>query len=571
MLRSRLLLASALAIGAVVVGAAPALAHAQLTSTEPVAATSLANSPDRVVLHFGESVEIPLGSIRVFTSPTGKQVETGAATHIDGQGSAVGVKLPKLDRGGYVVTWRVTSADSHPVHGAFTFRVGPAGAGGDDAALAQKLLAAGGGNTAVGAVYAVLRFVAFSALVLLVGGLAFVGLLWPAGAAVARVRRLRWAAWAAAVATTVAGIPIQGVYAAGLPLSKALSSTVLSGVFDERFGKVWGARLGLLLLLVPVLVALDRRRDDGETARLPGPLLIGAGVLGVALLVTPGLAGHASTQDLVPLALVSDIVHLVSVSLWLGGLTLLVAAVLPRRRAAELAAVVPRFSRLAAGAVAAILVTGTFQGWREVRSTAALTGTTYGKLLMVKSGLFATMVALGGLSRRWVRARYRTPAPQLSFGPGTAAADPDADTVAHLRRTVGAETAVAVAVLAVTALLVNAQPARSALAQPFSAELRTPQVLIDVTVDPAKAGPAALHFYTLSPAGTVQEVPDLTATMTLPSQDIGPLTVPVQRTGPGHFTAPGFQIPLRGTWQLQVKVLLNDIDEATATTAVPVR
>ena len=77
-------------------------------------------------------------------------------------------------------------------------------------------------------------------------------------------------------------------------------------------------------------------------------------------------------------------------------------------------------------AVATILVTGTFQGWREVRSTAALTGTTYGRLLMIKFGLFALMVALGALSRRFVQARYQVPATRLSFGPGAATADAEA-------------------------------------------------------------------------------------------------------------------------------------------------
>ena len=323
-----------------------------------------------------------------------------------------------------------------------------------------------------------------------------------------------------------------------------------------------------------ILVALGRRTGEATARRsgaLPAPLVVGGGVLGVGLLLTPGLAGHASTQDLVPLALASDVVHLVAVSLWLGGLALLALAVLPRRQADELAAVVPRFSRIAFGAVIAILATGVFQGWREVRSRAALTETTYGKLLLVKVGLFVLLVGLGFLSRRYVQARYRVPAARLSFGPGTATSDPDGATVSQLRRTVGVETVVAVVVLAVTALLVNAQPARSALAQPFTTEMRSNQMWVDVTVDPAKAGPAALHFYTLSPQGGVGEVQDLTATMTLPSQDVGPLTVPVTRAGPGHFTAYNFNIPLRGQWKLEVKVLLSDIDEATVSATVPVK
>jgi copper transport protein len=335
---------------------------------------------------------------------------------------------------------------------------------------------------------------------------------------------------------------------------------------------VWAARLVLLGLTAAVLAFLCR--DRAETERQDGgrrPLVAAGAVLGVALLLTPGLAGHAATQDLVPLALLSDVVHLVAVSLWLGGLALLAAAVLPRRPADELAVVVPRFSRLAFGAVITILVTGTFQGWREVRSTAALTDTTYGRLLIVKVALFALLVALGALSRRFVQARYRVPARQLSFGPGAATADPDSEAVARLRRTVGAETVIAVVVLAVTALLVNAQPARSALAKPFSTEMRSDMVLVDVTVDPAKTGPAAFHFYTLSPQGGQQEVQDLTASLTLPSQDVGPLSIPVQRAGPGHFSAYNFTIPLRGDWKLEVKALLSDIDEATVSTTVPVK
>ena len=142
----------------------------------------------------------------------------------------------------------------------------------------------------------------------------------------------------------------------------------------------------------------------------------------------------------------------------------------------------------------------------------------------------------------------------------------------RLRRVVGAETVIAVVVLAVTALLVNAQPARSALAQPFSTEMRSDLVWVNVTVDPAKAGPADLHIYTLSPTtGSQQEVQDLTARFTLPSNDVGPLTVPVQRAGPGHFSAYDFNLPLRGQWKLEIKALLSDIDEATLTATIPVK
>jgi copper transport protein len=586
--RFRLLFAAVLALGAVFLAAAPASAHAVLESTDPVGGTAVATSPERVVLRFSESVQIPLGSIRVFASPSGEQVETGSAGRADGQSDAVAVKLPKLDKGAYIVTWRVTSADAHPIHGAFTFTVGSAKDAAANAALVEKLLSSGGGDTAVGAIYAVIRFAAFASLVLLVGGLAFVALLWPAGAALARTRRILWTAWTVALVTTAVGIPIQAVYAAGLPISKVLSSTVRSGMLGDRFGEVWSVRLVLLGLTAALLAFLFRSIPVKERQIVPRGLLVGGGLLSVGLLMTPGLAGHAAAEDLVPLAMTADVLHLAAVSVWLGGLALLAVAVLPRGVADELAQVVPRFSRAAFVAVITILATGSFQGWRQVRSTAALTETTYGRLLIIKVVLFAAIVALGGLSRRLVQARYRVPAARLSFGPGAATlggsrrrdrgdtprppgADPDSEAVGRLRRTVGAETVIAVVVLAVTALLVNAQPARSALAKPFSAEMRSDMVLVDVTVDPAKTGPADFHLYTLSPQGGQQDVQELTATLTLPSQDVGPLALPVTRAGPGHFSAYNFTLPLKGDWKLEIKALLSEIDEATVSTTIPVK
>ena len=81
--------------------------------------------------------------------------------------------MPKVDDGTYVVTWRVTSADAHPVQGAFTFQVGAAGSVKNADALAKRLLASQGGSTTVGVVYAIDRVALFATLALLIGGIVF--------------------------------------------------------------------------------------------------------------------------------------------------------------------------------------------------------------------------------------------------------------------------------------------------------------------------------------------------------------------------------------------------------------
>ena len=64
---------------------------------------------------------------------------------------------------------------------------------------------------------------------------------------------------------------------------------------------------------------------------------------------------------------------------------------------------------------------------------------------------------------------------------------------------------------------------------------------------------------------------ELTATLTLAVQQLGPLPVPLQRTAPGHHVARGVQIPAHGTWQLAVTVRTSDIDQTTVTTPIDIR
>jgi copper transport protein len=536
----------ALALGGLLVMAPAASAHAELQSTDPASGTSVAAPPSRVLLKFSESVDIDAGSIRVFDSE-GKRVDEGKApTHPPGEHSSVVLPLPALHDGTYVVTWRVVSADSHPVHGAFTFRVGPGQAAPD--AAAADLVKSSGGSRAVGGLFALVRFLVFASLLVLVGGAAFLAGLWPAGWRDRKAVRLLWGALVVALVATFIGLLLQGPYGAGLPLGNALKLSVVRPVLRTRFGRVWLGRL-VLLAAFALLLDLFRRR------RAAAPVLVGLGTaVALALLATPGLSAHAATGDLVPIALPVDDVHLAAAALWLGGLAMLLVGVLPypvatEAEAAEQSRIVTRFSRLALWCVVALIATGSFQSWRQVRTLDAFTDTTYGRTLLVKLGLFAGLVALAAGSRALVRR-----------GP-----------LSTLRKTVLAEAAAAAAVLAVTALLVNAVPARIALARPVSKELTAGKVIVDITIDPAKAGPAAIHLYTLSPNGQELEVQDAAVTLTLPSRGIGPIEVPVRRAGPGHFAAYGFTIPLPGSWRLEVAVRTSDIDEFRAATTVRIR
>jgi copper transport protein len=157
---------------------------------------------------------------------------------------------------------------------------------------------------------------------------------------------------------------------------------------------------------------------------------------GVALAATYAVTGHAVAGSNRLLALTSYLVHVSAMSLWLGGLLMLTLVVL---RAPEPGLVVRRFSPVAASCVLTLVATGTFQAWRQIGSWAALTGTTYGRELLVKLGLVALALVAAGFSRAWVRGR-ETP----------------------VRVSIAAEVLLGIAVLVVTSTLVATEPARTA-------------------------------------------------------------------------------------------------------------
>jgi copper transport protein len=536
--------------------------------------------------------------LRVFDARN-HRVDIGNAYHPHGGGHAVAVIVSaNLGPGGYVVTWRVVSADSHPVHGAFTFQIGAGGAGAAEASKAQatKLLAATGGSQTVGALYGVIRFLAFAVLFVLVGGAAFVAGAWPAGARDSRTRRLLWGSLIAATVLTVLAIGIQGPYGGGLSLTQMFKPSVVSAVLHTRFGEVYLARLIILVLAAaPLLLGLLR----------PGPIppwwRAAAMVCGAATLVTPGVAGHAATGSLIALAIPFDVIHLAAASVWIGGLAVLAVGALARRGGEEddsMRAVVARYSQWALVAVVAIAVSGGFAAWRQVGTWSAVTSTTFGRLLLAKTIIFVALVTMATTSRRIAhgdlalpfglsrilrpRARPARRAGALSQGPGAMPATsprrnqhgnstirrrrrPHRPWASRLRQAVVGELVLAAGIIAVTASLVNAQPARSALALPYSTEVHAgPQVLVDLVIDPAKAGPVTIHLYTLSADGAQLDVPEITAGFSLASAGISGLKVPLQKAGPGHFIASNFDIPLKGTWTLQMTVRTTSIDEFNA-------
>ncbi|PJJ03272.1 copper transport protein [Streptomyces sp. 2333.5] len=402
-------------------GAAPASAHAALTGSTPAQGAVVDRAPEQVALTFSEGVAMGDDSIRVL-DPKGKRVDRGKLLKLS-SGNVVkyGAGLPAgLGDGTYTVAWQAVSADSHPVSGAFTFSVG-APSKTTAAVPAQK---AGGGL--VGALYGIARALAYTGFVLLVGGAAFVVACRPAAALVRSVQRLVVQGWALLTGTTVAMLLLRTPYTGSGDLADVLDFGGLQQVLITKPGAALVSRLLLLAaaaLLVAVLFGAYARtlepaepgeepRDATALARQRKDLAFGLGVGGliiaIGLAATWAMAEHASTGLQTAVAMPVDVLHLLAVATWLGGLAALVASLYwgpPVERAA-----VRRFSRIAFGSVLVLVATGVYQSWRQVGTWRALTDTTYGWLLLLKAGLVVVLVGIAWVSRRWTGRLAEVPA-----------------------------------------------------------------------------------------------------------------------------------------------------------------
>ncbi|MFB8244860.1 copper resistance protein CopC [Streptomyces sp. NPDC055952] len=394
-----MLLGTVLAL--LLLGTGPASAHAALSGTDPDDGSVVQRAPRHVTLTFTESVGLLDDSFRIF-GPDQRRVRTGEATHADGRSETARVALPAgLAQGTYTVAWRVVSADSHPVSGAFSFSVGKR------SATTAQVDTGPAEDPLTGGLHDAARYLAYLAAALLVGTAAFVLLCRPADPSA--LRRPARGAWWALLGATVVLLLLRAPYEAGTGPASAFDTDALGRTLTGRPGQALLVRLAVLLLTAALARWLSRGRADGRGPSRGGPVPLAVGtVLAVALALTWAAAEHASAGIQVPLAMTSSVLHLLATGVWLGGL---VALLLVSRRGSgeDLERIVPLFSRIAFAAVTVLAVTGLYQSWRGLGSLSALSGTPYGRLLLAKLAGVGALLLVARYARRWA-ARIAAPA-----------------------------------------------------------------------------------------------------------------------------------------------------------------
>jgi copper transport protein len=512
----------------VVVGLVPArlaFAHASLISAEPADGAVIALPPERLILIFNEPIS-PLALQLI--DPAG---QTTALTELAQHDATLIAKVPRrLGQGTHTLSWRVISADGHPVGGTVMFSVGHADA-------RPPAVSATAADWPLRIAIWTARLALYVALFAGVGGALFAA--W-----IAKARPLPGAGekiilamlWGGLVVLPVS-VGLQGLDALGVPLSSLFLFAVWKAGFDTTYG--WTA----MLALAGLLAALVSMRTHGNAARL----------LSLAALIGVGLAlaasGHASSATPQSLMRPAVFLHVAAVAFWIGSLWPLAAtqhgAATPARQA------LCRFSRIIPWAVVVLLVSGGVLAVVQIAAVEALWTTAYGYVFLAKMAAVLLLFALAGINRFLLT-------PRLEAG--------DAMAVRGFRRSVGMEIAVALVILAIVAIWRFTPPPRAlaaAASAPTFIHFHAQAAMANVVLDPGRVGRSSATIR-ISDADDEPMTPKaVTLVFSQPAAGIEPMRRDAAYAGDSTWRVDDLLIPAPGRWHLGIEILVSDFEKIT--------
>jgi copper transport protein len=548
----RLAATIAVAAGALALPAA-ASAHAVLLRTVPQASGTVSTPPREVELTFSEAVE-PRFAIVSVTDAAAHHETAGAPRRSPSNPDTIVIPLKRIAEGWYLVYWRVISVDGHPVRGAFTFAVGT------NPGPAPQFVIPSISETAATPKLVAARWVAFLTVMAAIG-LAALRL------AIARpvVRRVPGTSLRP-VTTAFAVVSVAGVLAIPTYLLLATAEFALRSVFSvgalvplvrvSAFGRgifdLWIC-FALFALAAAIAIRIDRpERPQRSLAELLAA--IGAILAAAAVLLVPGLSGHAAQTSPRGFSLLFDWTHLAAGSLWIGGLAGLLVfwRDLPSgSRVAGLGVAVPRFSNVAFVSVLVIVASGTAASLEHLPTLSSLWQTSYGKAILVKIALLGLTMPLAAVNLLRVR-------PTLGRETGEAAAR-------LLRRLVGVEVAIVAGIVLAASVLSSLPPPSKALASvggasarvgpaPVSRVVKKNGYTFAFRITPNKAAVPNSFAVRVTRSGAPVRGAEIVLTFAMLDMEMGNQAYRLQETAPGTYSRAAPALVMVGHWGLSFSV-----------------
>jgi copper transport protein len=537
---------------------AAAWAHAALVRTVPTASVVVNRPPPVVLLTYTEAVEPRFAAVSV-TNAAGESVRAGNPRRSASDPKTLVVPLRRVPQGWYLVYWRVISVDGHPVRGAFTFAVGP------NPGPAPQFTIPSISETAATPRLIAARSVVFVSVMTAIG--LFLLRIAIARPVVRRVpeTRLRAVSLAFGVAALVALVAIP-IYVLMATADFALRSTFDLGALvpllrDSAFGRGYlDLELVFGLFVVAAGLALWIDRPERERRSVAELLSVGGAFAGAAaVLLVPGLAGHAAQYSPRGAALLFDWLHLLAGSIWVGGLIGLL--VLWRsfpvaRRVAGLVVCVPRFSNTAFVSVLTLIGSGIGASLIHLPTFASLWQTSYGQTLLVKIGLLSAAMLLAAVNLLRTRPRLLAYRERPELAPGAASL---------LRRLVAGEVLLVVGAVIAAAVLTSLAPPAKGLARAGNPSARVgpgrvAEVVnkngyrIELRVSPNRAAVPNSFSVAITRGGAPTRGAEVVSGFTMLDMEMGTQSYALTETSPGMYTRSAPALVMVGHWGLSFEI-----------------
>ncbi len=508
----------------------PAAGHAALVNSSPPSGAVLDQVPDHVLLQFNEPVSALV--IRLL-KPDGQVAElTGLPAVLNG----LSLSLPPLEEEGtYALSWRVVSADGHPIGGSVVFSVG------------VQAAAAGLGDGADWIRNAVIWLARWLGYGLLILGAGLTVSRLPSRSVRGR-SRMAFRVLLLGAAMVVFNAGLWGVDALDLPLSAVLSAAVWQAAAASSLMFSW------VLALLALVCAAWAWRVRSQAA---------AGLLAIGCVVMLGgswaLTGHASAAPPSWLSMPSVWLHTVAVVLWIGVLWPLAVSL----KDSQDVSLLGRFSRGIPWVLLVLLATGTVLAYLQLEGIASLWQTPYGRILSAKLGVVSLLLGLGAYNR------YRLTAGVLKGETASRIA---------LRRTIRLECVLALLVLGLVALWRFTPPPR-ALAVPTAPEvvsthIHTSAVMAELSLAPSlldqhsPGARAPLQLDLSGPDGLPLRAQEVDIAFSSPEAGIEPLIFSAKAQGQGRWQVPVLHLPRQARWQVRIDILVSDFERLRLETDV---
>ena len=452
--------------------------------------------------------------------------------------------LHRVPEGWYLVYWRAISVDGHPVRGFFTFAVGP------NPGPAPQFPVPSISETAATPTLVAARWAVFLSIMTAIG-------LFVLRIAIARplVQRLEGTslrrisvAFGIASAIGLLAMPVYLLLAtAEFSLRSAFDlGTLVPLMHASAFGRGYldlELCFALFALAAGIAIWVDRpERAHRSIAEILA--LLGAFTAAATVLLIPGAAGHAAQTAPRGISLALDWLHLVSGSVWLGGLIGLLVlwwSLPAARRVAGLAIVVPRFSNVAFVSVLVLIGSGTWATVNHMPILAALWQTSYGQAILVKIGLLTAALLLAAVNLVRTKPRLAAARRQVELGPPAARL---------LRRLVGGEALLLTGAVVAAAVLSSLPPPPKALAQegsalarvgpgPVSRVVHKGPYTLKLLIAPNRAASPSSFTVEITRNGVPLRGADVTLTFAMLDMEMGNQELPAHRDAARRLLARG--------------------------------